>query len=170
MKGTFQFWRTFIVFGSSLLQHLAVLLILSSIRYYCIQILNPSFLLRRSRVEIAIKWPLTAKRKEQMCRKKQGWDQEIQMERETKGFLGSHKACNMLHGSPVNHSGDYPHAFIHLNGFPFLTTKLLLFRHWYSFFLSVYLHFSSVKCIYLWHFKSGFPADIRDLVILHWRF
>lgn len=46
IEGTIQFWVTFIVFGSSLLQQLAVLLILSSIRYSCIQILNPLFLLR----------------------------------------------------------------------------------------------------------------------------
>lgn len=37
IEGTFQFWMTFIVFGSSLLQHLAVLPTLSSIKYPAIR-------------------------------------------------------------------------------------------------------------------------------------
>lgn len=130
IKGTFQFWM------------------LSSIRYYCIQRLIPSFLHRWSGVDIAVKWQLTTQSERSRCTEWSELEKPCDPDGQRKqGFLGSLRLVTRFLGVPWLTSSDSPFAVNNLSGFLFLTTKWLLFWTFVFFFFAHIPTFSPVKCI-----------------------
>lgn len=151
MKGTFQFWKTSLAFGSSILQHLAVLLMLSSIRYYCIQILIPSFLHRWSGVDIAVKWRTDyTKWKEQMHRLEWTWEAMWPRWTEKARLSGFPKACHTFPRSLVTDLQWLTHCLQQFKWISLLNNQMVAFLdicvlflcpHTYIFTCKMYLVF-----------------------------